>query len=85
MAFVVQGVRLDELSITVPDNEGVRRLSGQYALLGPTGKVIAKQPFNQQYGGFTVDWSPKTKQMFDALLASMLTDLNVMIGMEPAP
>lgn len=77
--LTIRGIRLDAINIPKPDDDGRRKVSGQYALISTAEKVLATQPFNT-YGGIDITPSPATIQALDRFLALFSADVSMMLG-----
>lgn len=67
MTIGIQGIRIDTLTISKPDEgkPGIK-LSGSYALISTTGTILAEQTFNE-YSGMKIEPAADTvKQLVQA-------------------
>lgn len=81
MPMVVSEVRLNSISLSRDEENGGFKVSGEYSLVGSTGKVMAKQSFNG-YSGLKVEMSGDTHKALDGFVKAYSTDLNGVLGFD---
>lgn len=80
VGLAIRGIRVESL-VFGRDSTGKPRISGKYALLSTSDRVLATQPFNE-YGGIDINLSPDTIKAMDAFEASIKRDVHATIGIE---
>lgn len=78
MGASIRGVRIDSLSFE-RTSDGKETLSGKYALMSNTDKVLATQSINN-YSDIKVDFSAKTKKILAQLVASVKEETEIVLG-----
>ena len=79
MGASIRGIRIDTLSYSREDNNE-KELSGKYALMSNTDKVLATQSING-YSDIKVSFSTDTKKLLNQLVAAVKTDVECVLGL----
>ena len=83
MAITIKGIRLSNVSISEPDTDGGRKITGGYDIVSNNDVVIAKQSFNG-YNEVKMTFSPDTNKAFQSFLTGVKKDIQTMMGLEEA-
>jgi hypothetical protein len=79
MAVSIEGCKFESLSLTRDKETGQWNLGGSYTLISNTGVVLARQSING-YNDMKLEVSSESRQLMNALTASLQGDLNSVLG-----
>ena len=80
MGTSIRGIRIDSLSYSRKEDSAENEMTGGYALMSNTDKVLATQSING-YSDIKVSFSADTKKLLNQLIAAVKTDIECVLGL----